>query len=292
LANELRSALNKIRAEDALKRKTSEFLRAEIAKRERGDSRFRPRLAAVCAIALFCMIGGFSVYFTPAAYIDFDVNPSVGLAVNRLGIVIAAAAYNDDGTSVLQNVKVKNKTYGEAAKTLMDAFISGGYLSENGLVSATVQTKGKDYENNLLDTLTAVVNLSLANHHISAETDLFPVDAELMSAAHGHRLTPAKYLAITELQAVDPTATFEGCAEHDIGEIRGLINAHDGEHHSEDNTESDRQSNSGAQKEHATDDGGEENKHHDESGNGEQPSFAPLQDQNSGHRRKKSRTAQ
>jgi hypothetical protein len=287
LENELQSALNKIHAEDALKRKTSEFLRTEIAKRECGGLRFRLRFAAVCAVALFCMIGGFSVYFMPAAHIDFDVNPSVGLAVNRLGIVIAAAAYNDDGTLILQNVKVKNKTYGEAAKTLMDAFISGGYLSENGLVSATVQAKGKDYENNLLDALTDVVNLSLADHHISAETDLITVDAEVMSAAHGHRLTPAKYLAITELQAVDPTATFEDCAEHSIGEIRRLISAHDGEHHSEGNAGDGTQSDGETGQEHATDDGCEEAGHHDESGNGEQPSIAPLQDQNSGHHRKR-----
>jgi hypothetical protein len=29
-------------------------------------------------------------------FLDFDVNPSVGLAVNRLGFVIGAAAYNEE----------------------------------------------------------------------------------------------------------------------------------------------------------------------------------------------------
>jgi hypothetical protein len=227
LENELRSALDKVRAEDALKRKTSEFLRSEIAKRERAVFRFRPAFVTVCAVfVLFTAIGGFSVYLTPTAHIDFDVNPSVGLAVNRFGIVIEAVAYNEDGSDILQNAGVKNKPYAKAAGILMEAFISHGYLADNGLVSATVQTNNQDYESNLLTTLTGVVNLSLSDHHINAETDLFPVDKEVMTAAHGHHMTPAKYLAIAKLLELDPTATFEDRAEHSISEIRELIHSH------------------------------------------------------------------
>jgi hypothetical protein len=148
-----------------------------------------------------------------------------------------------------------------------------------------VQTSNKSYENNLLDTLAGVVNSSLSDHHISAEADLFPVDEEVMNTAHEYQLTPAKYLAITELQAVDPTATFEDCAEHSIGEIRGLINAHDGEHHGEGNAGNTGQSDGDSRQEHQADDGCEEAGHHNEFGNGEQGKTAPLQNQNSGHHR-------
>jgi hypothetical protein len=262
LENELHSALDKVRAEDALKRKTSDFLRAEIAQRERGSSRFRLRFAAVYAIlVLFTALSGYSVYFTPMAYIDFDVNPSVGFAVNRFGIVIESAAYNDAGAAVLQNVGVKNKTYGKAVKALLGAFIANGYLSENSLVSATVQANDKGYASSLLDGLAGVVNLSLADHHISAKTDLFPVDEEVMNAAHRKHMTPAKYLAITELQAVDPTATFEDCAEHSIGEILESISAHGNEHHDADNS---GQSSGDTRQERGADDGWEEAGHHSE----------------------------
>jgi hypothetical protein len=282
LKNELQSALSKIRAEDALKRKTSEFLRAEIAKR--GGLRFRLRFAAVCAVfALFVIVGGFSVYLAPAAHVDFDVNPSVGLSVNRFGIVIDAAAYNDEGAMILQSVGVRNKTYKEAAKALLGAFISEGYLSDNGFVSATVQANDKNYENKLLDNLASIVNLSLADRRVSAETDLFPVDAEVTSAAHGRHMTPAKYLAITELQAVDPTATFENCAEHSIGEIRELINTSSGERHGENNATDAGTSSDDSGQERASDDGCEEAGHHGESGNEEQSSIAPQQSQDDKH---------
>jgi hypothetical protein len=284
LENELRDALNKVHAEDALKRKTSEFLRAEIAGRERGGLRFRPRLAAVCAVfTLFVIIGGFSAYFMPTTHIDFDVNPSVGLTLNRFGIVIDAAAYNDAGAEILQSVNIKNRTYAEAFRTLLDTFISSGYLREDGLVSATVQTNSKDREAIVIDKLTDIVDLSLSGHHISAEIDLFPVDAEVMNTAHGHHMTPAKYIAITELQAVDPTATFEGCAEHSIGEIRELTQEGGGEHHGEGNADSAGQSSDDGGQEHETDDGCEEAGRHDESGGEEQDKTAPVQHQSNEH---------
>jgi hypothetical protein len=287
LKNELQSALNKVRAEEALKRKTSEFLRTEIARRkQRGGLRFCLRFAAVCAaFVLFLTVSGFSVYFAPTAHIDFDINPSVGFSVNRFGNVIDAAAYNDDGTKILQSVNINNKKYENAMMILLNACISGGYLTDNGLVSATVQANNKSYEDTLFDDLANVVNLSLAGHHINAETDMFLVDAEVMNAAHGHHMTPAKYLAITELQTVDPTATFEDCSGHSIGEIRELINVHSGEHHGGNDSDSTGQSSDSNRQEHVTNDGCEEAGHHDEYGSEEQSSIAPLQDQNSGHHR-------
>ncbi|MDR1206481.1 MAG: hypothetical protein LBL26_13550 [Peptococcaceae bacterium] len=239
MENELRAALDKVRAGDALKRKTSDFLRIKHA----GHLRFRPSLAAVCAVfALFVIIGGFSTYFTPTTHIDFDVNPSVGITVNRLGTVIGAVAYNSDGAEVLRNVNTWNKNYEKAAETLFNTFISMGYLSENGLLSATVQTNDKNYEIIVLDKLTDAANRSLSDHHIRARTDLFPVGADIISAAHGHHMTPAKYLAVTELQAVDPTATFEGCAEHSISEIRELTRERNGGHHPSDATDAPNRS--------------------------------------------------
>jgi predicted AAA+ superfamily ATPase len=84
----------------------------------------------------------------------------------------------------------------------MSAFIAQGYLFADGLVSATVQADGKDRESRMLDALAGAVSLSLASHRLSAKTEFFPVDAEVLSAAHGHHVkgkqhlvTGAKYYA-------------------------------------------------------------------------------------------------
>ena len=55
---------------------------------------------------------------------------------------------------------------------------------------------------------------------------------EVRDCAHDHNLSPAKYLAITQLQEVDPSASYDRCAEHSISEIKELTKEH-WRHHEE-----------------------------------------------------------
>jgi len=234
LENELRSALNKIHADDTLKIRTARYLETKTNRHNQEIIRHRIRLAAVCsAFLLFILIGGFSynLYFAPTAYVDVDVNPSIGLTLNRFNRVIDSNAYNDDGEVVLTEANIRFKTYGEAIKILLDVIISKGYLLEEGLVSVTVQADDGSTENDMLESLKQAVSVSLSEHHTNAQADIFPVTNDVRMDAREHHMTPAKYLAISELQTVDPTATFEACAEHSISEIRESISSHGGGHH-------------------------------------------------------------
>jgi hypothetical protein len=68
-----------------------------------------------------------------------------------------------------------------------------------------------------------------------------------------------------ELQAVDPAATFESCANHGIGEIRELISDHHGgEHSGHENTDGAGQSGGENLQNHPADDGCQEAGHHGE----------------------------
>lgn len=272
MKNDLRSAFDKIQAEDALKIRTARYLNMEINKRSQTGTRSRFRLAAVCAaILLFVLVGGYSfnLYFTPTAYVDLDVNPSIGLTLNCFDRVIENYAYNDDGTMILSEVNIRFKKYDEAMRILLDAIISKGYLLEDGLVSVSVQAGGNS-GNDMLEWLEQLIVVSLVEHHANAETDVFTVTDEVRLIAHEHHITPAKYIAILELQAIDPTVTFEGCAGHSIGEIRERIRNHGGNHHIDGD---DTLLTDGEHGQPTVDDR-ETEEHHDQSngnGNGEHP---------------------
>ena len=49
--------------------------------------------------------------FVPVNIISLDINPSIELGVNRMGYVIDAKAYNEDGEILLDNVDVGYKKY-------------------------------------------------------------------------------------------------------------------------------------------------------------------------------------
>ena len=237
MEHELRSAFDKIHADDALKTRTARYLNAEIKKHDHAGARPRFRLAAVCAvILLFVLAGGYSynLFFTPTTYVDIDINPSIGLTLNRFERVVDVSAFNDDGAVILSEANIRFKKYDEAMRILLDLIISKGYLIEDGLVSVSVQAGGNS-ENDMLEWLNQVIAASLIEHHTNAETDVFIVTTEVRLTAYEHHLTPAKYLAICELQAVDPTATFESCSGHSIVEIRERTRSHGSNHHNEEN---------------------------------------------------------
>ena len=233
MKNELHGSLDKIHADDDLKERTAHYLSMEINKRNASRKHPRFRLAFVCtAFLIFTVLGGLAYYlnFTSIAYVDVDVNPSIGLTLNRFNRVIKTQAYNDAGTTILSDANIRFKTYNEATQILLDKIISNGYLFNDGLVSVTVQVNSDKKEADMLGLLNQVVNSSLLENHVAVQTDVFPVSSDVRIRAHEHHVTPAKYLAVSELQTVDPTVTLEGCAGSSIGEIKERTRVHNGHH--------------------------------------------------------------
>jgi hypothetical protein len=241
--NRINRAFAEVKAEDCLKEGTLAFLEKEARRRDGTAQKLRPsrasrklrrrglpvtRFAVGFACALLLSLGGlfaYQDYFTATGYVDIDVNPSIELTLNRYGRVIDASAYNDDGTDLLTRVPLKNKNYTDALRLLIDEMTTLGYLQNTELFSLTVQTDGGNQEE-LLSRLRAILSSLLTDGQQGPEQDVFAVDTATKSASHDLHLSPAKYLAIQELQTVDPTATFENCRDHSISEIREQTHLH------------------------------------------------------------------
>jgi hypothetical protein len=130
-------------------------------------------------------------------------------------------------------------TYQEALTSLIDQMTNEGYIARDGLFSATVRaTDGVD-EKSLLASLENCIDEALLARGALVERDVFIVDAETKVHSHEQNVTPAKYLAILELQSYDASVTFESCRDHSLGEIRQETHAHmlDGDHTGESNAD-------------------------------------------------------
>ena len=274
MESKLCDAFDKIHAEADRKERTADYLRGEMRKRSRAAVMSRRRLAAACAcLVLFLFsggVGGFA-YFTPSAYVDMDVNPSIALSLNRFGLVLEASPYNDDGAKILENMDVRHKSCEQAVELLLSEMLRRGYVGEDGLVSVTIQTSNNSAEEKMLGKIRSSVDTLLDSHHLTAASDVFAVSEEIRDCAHDYNLSPAKYLAITRLQEVDPSASYDRCAEHSISEIKELTQEHCGGHHEEEAGKSEAD-NSGSGEEETVQDGGSGNEnemeHKKENGNG------------------------
>ncbi|MDR0220729.1 MAG: hypothetical protein LBI54_04910 [Lachnospiraceae bacterium] len=247
MVDNLRIALDGIRAESELKEKTIRYLQNEIRNRSGHRARntvlrFAAALASVAAIAL-AGVSANNLYFAPSAYVDIDVNPSIELTLNQFDRVIATQAYNKEGQEIIANLSLTHQRYEEALLTLINAINQGGFMQNNGLVSVTVQVANPAKEAGMLASIQTDVAGYVAEQHHGVQVEVFSVSGDIQALAHEQNVSPAMYLAIQDLIAVDSSVTVESCRGHSLHSIRQRTQEHMGNHHGEG--------------------GGEGNKHHE-----------------------------
>lgn len=219
MENKIFDILSKVHAEDELKRKTVEYLNAEI---EKGKSRRWIYAVSCVALILFLACGGFfhKIYFTPVAYIDIDVNPSIELTLNSFGRVIQTNAYNEDGVKILGEVNLRYVDYNTAFEKLLAVLNGDGYFEQDSLLCVTVQTNEDNGKSSIQERLREIADITSQNHHYNIVTEIFTVTEEIKHCASENQISPAKYLAIQDLLRVDVNADFEECRGHSVHELR------------------------------------------------------------------------
>ncbi|MDR2751985.1 MAG: hypothetical protein LBC41_15125 [Clostridiales bacterium] len=214
MSERIRSAFGNVVADDELKEKTRSFLISEIERRKR---RHPLKLSAAFAAIAITFSIGLRAWFAPTSFIGIDINPSAELAVNAFGVTLSANGFNEDGERLLGELRVKNKNFSESLRLLLEKASQYGYLNDGALVSVTVLSRNPDS----LGEVNEALDLILKGKPVV--TDVFEISQETRTKALEHHITPAKYLAIEELQQVDPDLDFDACASHSISEIRELI---------------------------------------------------------------------
>ena len=226
MENKIYDVLKNVKAEEQLKRGTIEKLYAP--KKEKASNHiYRTALSTCAVLMMVLLVGVFShkYYFAESAYIDIDVNPSIELTINRFNKVIDAYAYNEEGERILDEIEFRYKEYEVVVIELVEEMNREGYLKEDGLLSATLRT---DSEASIrLKRLEETVASILENPQRGLAHEVYVIDSDTKRYSHEENLSPAKYLAIQELQKVAPEITIESCRNHSISEIRKETHDHE-----------------------------------------------------------------
>lgn len=239
--DKIRDAFDAIHAEDALKERTLEAVRAQAAG-EKNDEKIgerrgllaarssgrgarrqaqvvalRRRLAvAACLVVALVAAGGWA-WLTPTATISVDVNPSVELGINRFDRVVAARGVNDDGRALLSEVDVWGATYDEAVDRLLASSNVSTLLAEGGQAEVTVVDKG---DSDQCARLLAGVEACTSGHE---NTHCHGADEDDVSAAREVGLSYGKYRLLLEIQELDPSITADDVRDLSMREILDLL---------------------------------------------------------------------
>lgn len=257
------SALNRIKAEDKLKKKTEEYLMDTIMTNQnvknlvRENSLFFKRVVAVaCSAVLVCgiSVGAFALYKTPVSYLSLDINPSVELGVNAFSKVVSATAYNDDGKTVLAGQDVINCEVNDAVNTLVKSAAQNGFIAQDG---STVIAITSETDNTATATKLEEGAEQGAKDAVKSEGDTAVIQKENVALARRDEaiklgITPGKLNLIQKLQAFDPAITVDEYKDSKVRDImkkyvelnKGTISQNKKDKNSESSSSSTSSSNS------------------------------------------------
>lgn len=263
--DKIRDAFDAIHAEDALKERTLEAVRAQVAGEKAGEKdgekrgllarhgarrqaqvvTLRRRLAvAACLVVALVAAGGWA-WLTPTATISVDVNPSVELGINRFDRVVSARGVNDDGRALLSEVDVWGATYDEAVDRLLASSNVSTLLAEGGQAEVTVVDQG---DSDQCARLLAGVEACASEHE---NTHCHGADEDDVSAARDVGLSYGKYRLLLEIQELDPSVTADDVRDLSMREMLDLLESLGGSDAADDEA-----------------DAGAESDGHDENGSG------------------------
>ena len=188
-----------------------------------GRNKWMRRLAPVLACFLFLVVlsGGSYTFFSSAAVISVDVNPSIELSINRFDRVIDVEGYNADGEELADSLSVRFMNYVDAVETLMDSDSFRQYLTEDADISIAVVADDEEKGERMLSD----VKTCTAGHNAHC----FRAEEGEVENAHEAGLSYGKYQAYLELKELDPDITTEDIRGMTMREIRDRIAALTGE---------------------------------------------------------------
>ena len=152
---------------------------------------FLHKYAITAASLMFVLISSVSAYayYTPVTTIVVSINPSVSLEANRWNKIISSKALNSDGSLLLSNIKLKNKSIDVGLELLVNEaktehFIDDEYINDEKIISVDIKSdkdgvidiskfKGAIDDNNLNIKINAS---SSKNKHIDFTVDNKKID--------------------------------------------------------------------------------------------------------------------
>lgn len=217
----LREAFAQVRAEEELKERTLAYLTQSTSNWQTAPTsrrrRFRPlATVAACAACLLMTLGSLWLYFTPAAYISVDVNPSLELTVNRFDRVISVTGLNSDGDALAQTLNVRFLNYTQALEQVLDSEPIVQCLARDEMLSITVAGNNNTRTEEMLSQVSACA-AGRGNTYCHAS------DLQTAAEAHDYGLSCGKYQMLLELQTLDPSLTAEDIRDMTMRELWDLL---------------------------------------------------------------------
>lgn len=140
------------------------------AKRSNGMFWKFATFALALVLVVTCIVSGVQLAPTAqAASVTFDVNPSIELKIDSQNRVIKVVANNADAEIIVQSMDLTGSTLDTAVYAIIGSMTAHGYLTDvTNSVLVSVDTKKEDLYNQIINTVTSKIEVTLGEHNIQS----------------------------------------------------------------------------------------------------------------------------
>ena len=224
---QVQEAFDGVKANEALKVRTSSFVAERMARRPKCffPAAHAARWFAAAACMLLLLLGGYRLYEMPTIVISVDINPSIELAVNCFGRVVSVSCFNEGGKALAERLELRNKPYAEAIEAIAtDSQIRNFLEDDESLVFSVVGAENAQTE----QVLTELESYTSGRWNMLCRNS----NKDTAREAHALGLSCGRYMAYLEWKALDPDVTPKEIEGMTMREIRDRITELSGEYSS------------------------------------------------------------
>jgi len=231
-----------IKAEEALKEKTKEYLKKTLSstsaineyhRKEEEAQAIRQMnkncqmakkiFAAVITLTTASLLTlGLNMFFSvPISYVCIDINPSVEIGVNALDRAIYICAFNSDGEMLVDGTQIFNCTPETAVKRIVLQAAQEGFLNKDGTTVVAVTAVSVNEEKALRLEREGSNGVTDAIETGECSCDLYSActDMKVRDEARQAGISAGKYRLIKKLQELNPDITVDKLKDSKISEL-------------------------------------------------------------------------
>lgn len=192
------------------------------------SSYFKP-IAAIAATIILMISGagyGYREYYSPYAYVDIDINPSIELVLNKHMKVLNVENLNDDAGKIIKDVKgFKNKSVEQAVEMVLDNVESQQILKDDqeNVLMYTVSGVNEQQLPELNKKIENVTIKRLSKRLKKENIIMEQVSIEKRNEASKLKLSPGRVILFEKLKKVKPDAKLEEVEKMPVRETIKLI---------------------------------------------------------------------
>ncbi|WP_377887854.1 anti-sigma factor domain-containing protein [Alkalihalobacillus sp. R86527] len=164
-----------------------------------------------------------------AAYVSFDINPSIEVGINSDLEIVEYQAWNSDGEGLNLDQDTKNMPLEEFANILFSKLEENGYLTDKGqlLIVASNVEKNSRYQkvkSKLEETINGLKQNDVLTKQAVAITTILHADYQTRNEAVEKGVSPGKYMTYLAAQDRGVSITLEDARKLSIKKLGALNN--------------------------------------------------------------------